>query len=403
MPADCAECLAVRAELCMLRHQLGVQVEELTILRKAQTECAEMAAEIEQLHLCVEEQRRHLQLQSKDPKDPGVGIFTWMQTVQRAHQDKVVAVRAECEEVVMNRTAVLAHQVALQEQQLATLHHEYTVAAEHAKRATDDLADKERELALAYNCINEQRRHIASLASGACGPDVDVGLLPMVRAGVVSVETAVKPSVSDVGTDADDMLPPPVQDVELVERMKAMLLLEYDAWDARLMNLTRENERLAQEADAASMFQQLYTEVMRDTTDQSVRLAEAEASAEAATTRVSDLEKENKALFGGLRHWKEEAQRVTAELTVVLGSRDRAHEERYQTLQQMFAIKERVTSLEEEMLREQKMNALGKQVLELASGVLRAQQEEELASSPPAPAASTAGGVADKKKKSGKK
>lgn len=386
-------------DLCVARVQVQQQHEELCILRTAQRDCADMATEIQALQLCVEEQRRHLQAQSTKPKDPGVGIYSWMDVVSKQHQQR----QAE----LLAAQQASAQQVVYLTEQVASL----TAAVEVGKEAT---AATTNELEQAYRCIVEQRRHIHSVATEGASADPDVGLMQLVRAGAVVLQptpapvddkelatcrqqvaelTREKENLSaELATARDELVVCRLQvdevtrekegvSVELASALKdvatcreqvAALQNECATTHTSMQGLACENVTLTAQVcmlnEAVTALQQanVSVEELERAQDGFERLAEAN---EKLQLDVARLTKERDATVKGIRHWQAEAQKITTDLIAALESRDRFQAEQFTALKQCRTLTARVSELERQVASMHKFYQLGQQVFGLAQVV----------------------------------
>lgn len=389
------------------------QYEELCILRQAQRECSDMATEIQALHVCVEEQRRHLQAQSSKPKDPGVGIFSWMDVLSKQHQQREADLRAAYELQVqalqvLHQTS--CSQVTYLTEQVATLN----ASLQEAQQAA---ATSSKDLDMAYRCITEQRRHIHSVMTDGTSADTDVGLVPLVRAGVVQwqpqeAEVAALANVAEAQVDNMDMVVGvPVEDLSRAHMcfVLAVHAVDEELATARQQVKDAQNEREGVQAELSTCRHQV-ADLLKDVASakssmdhalcenvtlaaQVCMLQEAVASLQAAHTSVEELErvqrgfetlaeaneklqldverltKERDATIKGIRHWQAEAQKITTDLVSALESRDRFQAEQFTALKQCRQLTARVTELERQVADMFKFHQLGQQVFGLVQVV----------------------------------
>lgn len=365
----CVQCTRFSYDLCVTRAQLQQQYEEVCILRKAQTDCTDMAAEIQALHTCVEEQRRHLQAESSKPKDPGVGIFSWMQTMSDQHQQRETELRDAHEQQIHALAVVHEDTTARLQQQLAYLTEQVTVMTTLRQQGHQLAVKNTQELAMAYRCISEQRRHIQLLTHEGVNADPDVGLLPLVRAGYVSLEAPVKEPV------------PP----EVLTRAHMCFVLatdaaavEVDTCRRQVLDAESANMKLrANLKNAETSMQSLRSEnlslnekvTMLEKTANTVAFELLQSRNETLQVDVERLTKDRDATINGIRYWQGEAQKITADLVTAIESRDRFQAEQFTALKECRLLTLRVTDLERQAVDMHRFYQLGQQVFGLVQGV----------------------------------
>lgn len=346
--------MTLRTELAVAHSELTMRGEELKILRAAQQECSQMAAEIVALQACVEEQRLELLAKSTQPKDPGVGIYVWMQSVSAAHQERLTKVYADHQAAEQSMQETHAHQLAFYQTQIMQLNSQLQTVTEQLATSQAVVAEREAELTTAYHCIEEQRRHMEVAAT----KNPNVGLVPLIKKGYLvdpawmrsevdrQVEeecAAMRASVSSLVVlqqQCNDELQRELTEVKAALQTKCM---EYDVKCELLTTASLELELRGELEVQHSNREAELVELVEKTT-------QLEADKQKLLKEVEFLTKEKDACIKGIKHWQAETANITQNLVGALSSRDALQLKLY-TVSAELQEKERAMGVMEELLK----------------------------------------------------
>lgn len=374
MAPSCAACTVLRFDYSVLQTEHSARMEELHILRKAQNECGEMAAQIVALQECVEEQRRHLQSQSIHPKDPGVGIFTLLQDLSASGHKREMSICESYDERIKAMQTTQTQQYYYFAGQIAQLQTELAAANEQLGVLKTELASKTEEANVLLQCVAEQRRHMALVPEGKT--DVDVGLMPLVRKGIVvnpaSLQALVDKGVNDViGARVDAAVSEAMVDnVCTLQSVKDMMweYAEFYKQEAESLKL-QYGVMKAKYADKCTEL-----DVLHSSSHSSEEVEVLKADKEALLNAKHAVEKERDTAIKGIRHWQAESARVTNDLVAVMSHRDGLHIKLYTAHAELQNMAAHIVRLREE---QETSEAKYQKLLTSLSGVMKEHTETD--------------------------
>jgi hypothetical protein len=355
----CPQCIVLSGQLCELKAFATARDEETRILRAAQMECAHMAEEVKQLHLCVEEQRRVLQSQSSKPKDAGVGIFEWMSLVAKQQRERELALHESWETRLRALSAELSH--ALEGQtRTASLESELS----QLRALYDEEVKKTNALQV---CVMEQYRHLKSMeeAGGELHPDIGLATL----SSLLGATVLTKPEESTALEANLAALAEELATVKTAAKAKDEAL---EALEARCTELQ---------------------ETLDATKEKELNASLAARAATAKVNELSDLLKLNS------QRMQAELQRTSSDCMNAMKARDALQVRVYENLTQLQIAEARVRDLERATTTAQPLVQFARDVQALVLGLDASKSVDAEGSLPVQLAATSPSG----KKKKGKK
>ncbi len=328
----CPQCILLSGQVCDLKAVLSARDEETRILRAAQIECAHMAEEVKQLHVCVEEQRRVLQTQSSKPKDPGVGIFEWMNLVSKQQRERVAALNESWEARVQTLSAQLSA-VGVDQQRVTHLEDELA----QTRRLLQEETAKSEALQV---CVMEQYRHLRTMeeAGGAVHPEV----------GLATLKTVVPVLLPSAPAPAPPPVPSAPPAPELEERIAAL-----SAEVATLKDIMK----LKEEAIEA-----LETQI-ETSKEKELSATLAARTAGGKVNELSELLKLNS------QRMQAELQRATNDCMNAMKSRDALQVRVYENMTQLQVAEARIRDLERAVVSSQPLVQFARDVQALVIGL----------------------------------
>lgn len=351
----CHGCTVFRVELALVKGDLKVKMEEVNILRGSQQECADMAGDIQALHLLVDEQRRHMKamkhVQGKElVVDADVGIFTWLDELSRKQHSQLEEVKGQYEKQVAALHVTHVQHLNVLQLQLQTMTNQYYELLERVQAETAVNTTYAAEVGMLEAAVKEQRRHLA--ASGGCDPDT--GLLPLIRKGFfessVEMERMVEAATQKLREDS-------VADARAFDRVRDVLSLQLEQTQAELKEAL---EQLRKSRDFVAEWKRKYEEMCVEN-EALLAVNEVRVEEEGLARQLADmvaekvewevvkarLEKTRDAALGSVRHWQKEAGNITNDLVTALASRDAFQLQLYTVSASKQALEDEVEKLKE--------------------------------------------------------
>lgn len=336
-----------------------------------------MATEVVALQACVEEQRLELVSQSSSPKDPGVGIYVWMQTVSTAHQQRLNRLYTDHQAAEQSLQATHAHQLAFYQTQMMQLSSQLHAVSEELSTCQASLTERDSELVTAYHCIEEQRRHM----DAASTKNPNVGLTPLVKKGYVLDPAWIASEVAKrVDEECAAMRDSWMRLMVLQQDVSAHLERELAEVKELLRAKSNAYQQKCEECDikcdlltTASLELELHSELKLQDSKRDAELValvdknvQLEAETQKLAKEVEFVTKEKDACIKGIKHWQAETANITQNLVGALSSRDALQLKLYKVSVELQDKERAMVVLEEQLKQQEEASKFAMQVCGLA-------------------------------------
>jgi hypothetical protein len=383
---QCYACTVRQFELGLVRGDLKVKTEELVILRASQHECARMASDIQALHLLVDEQRRHMAAAGNSKgecMDANVGVFTWLDELSHNQRVQTEEIKARYEKQVAALHVTHAQHFGGLQLQLQTVTAQYYELLDRAQAESAMTATYAAQVQMLEATVKEQRRHLA--ASGRCDPDI--ALMPLIRKGYFESSEEMARMVAAATQTLNDSN---AADAVAFDRVRDALSCSLDyakeelkTEQVRCQLLHEEgltlSEQVRKSRDFVAEWKRKYEDQRQENElllmANEVRVDEdslAQQFADMVAEKVEwehlkqQLEKTKDAAIGGVRHWQQEAGKITNDLVTALASRDAFQLQLYTVSVSKQALEDEMETLKQTVSEQSEACELMKQVVALS-------------------------------------